>query len=51
MGWTRSQADFHVFKCPKKNVASRRFVADDEVKEAVTPRLQTLNTDFYYKEI
>jgi len=51
MGRIRSQAsDFHVFKCPKKHVAST-FVADDEVKEAVTSWLQMLDTDFYYKGI
>jgi len=51
MGRIRSQAnEFHVFKCPQKHVTSRRFVAEDEVKEAVT-WLQTLDTDFYYKGI
>jgi hypothetical protein len=47
----RSQSnDFHVFIC-LKYVASSRFVADDEMKEAVTSWLQTLDTDFYYKGI
>jgi hypothetical protein len=51
MGRIRSQAnDIHVFKCPKKHVASR-FVADEEVKQAVTSWLQMLDTDFYYKGI
>jgi hypothetical protein len=26
-------------------------LADDEVKEAVTSRLQTFHNDFYYKEM
>jgi hypothetical protein len=51
MGRIRSQAnEFHIFKCPKKHVSSR-YVADDEVNEAVTSWLQMLDTDFYYKGI
>jgi len=51
VGRIRSQAnDSLVFKCPKKHVASR-FVADDEVKEAITSWPQTLDTDFYYNAI
>jgi len=41
-------SDFHLFTLLKKNQASKKFVTDTNMKQAVTSWLQTPETDFFY---
>jgi histone-lysine N-methyltransferase SETMAR len=40
-------SDSHLFKLLKKHLASKQFVTDDDVKQAVTSQLQTLDINFF----
>jgi hypothetical protein len=43
--------DFHLFGLLKKHLAGKQFATDANVKQAVTSRLQLLDTNFFYTGI
>jgi hypothetical protein len=43
--------DFQIFGPRKNHLARNRFATYADVKQAVTPCLQTLHTDFFYGRI